>query len=144
MTVTPAFIDAFLSPIRDSTAAQVGITAVLVLMALDIIFGLANALGKGEYESAKMREGIAHKCAELGFILVGIVADATIIGGVDLGFSAPVLVTICVYLAVMEIGSLLETFAKMNPQLASSPLFKLLASVTDHHEDEEEEEGQDD
>ena len=61
------------------------------------------------------------------------------IGGVDLGFSAPVLVTVCVYLAVMEIGSLMETFAKMNPQLASSPLFKLLASVTTH-----EEEGEDD
>lgn len=130
MLVAPAFLDAFLAPVRDSTAAQVGITAVLVLMALDIIFGLANAIAKGEYESRKMREGIAHKCAELGFILVGIVADATIIGGVDLGFSAPVLVTVCVYLAVMEIGSLLETFAKMNPQLGGSPLFKLLASVT--------------
>lgn len=139
MLVAPAFLDAFLAPVRDSTAAQVGITAVLVLMALDIVFGLANALTKHEYQSSKMREGIAHKCAELGFILVGIVADATIIGGVDLGFSAPVLVTICVYLAVMEIGSLLETFAKMNPQLANSPLFKLLASVTTH-----EEEGEDD
>lgn len=137
MTVTPAFIDAFLSPVRDSVAAQVGISAVLLLMVLDIVFGLANAFAKKEYQSSKMREGIAHKCAELGFLLVGIVADATIIGGVDLGFSAPVLVTICVYLAVMEIGSLLETFAKMNPQLASSPLFKLLASVTDRDREDE-------
>lgn len=138
MLVAPAFLDAFLAPVRDSTAAQVGITAVLVLMALDIVFGLANAISKGEYESRKMREGIAHKCAELGFILVGIIADATIIGGVDIGFTAPVLVTICVYLAVMEIGSLLETFAKMNPQLAKSPLFKLLASVVPEHEEEGE------
>ena len=125
----PAFADAFLAPVRDSTAAQVGIAAVLVLIVLDIVFGLANALSKKEYSSAKMREGIGHKCAELGFILVGIVADATIIGGLDLGFSAPVLVSVCVYLAVMEIGSLLETFADMNPQLAGSPLFKLLESV---------------
>ena len=138
MLVAPAFLDAFLAPVRDSTAAQVGITAVLILMALDIVFGLANAIAKGEYQSSKMREGIAHKCAELGFILVGIIADATIIGGVDIGFTAPVLVTICVYLAVMEIGSLLETFAKMNPQLAKSPLFKLLASVVPEHEEEGE------
>lgn len=138
IATVPTFLDAFLSPIRDSTAAQVGITAVLILMALDIVFGLANAIAKGEYESRKMREGIAHKCAELGFILVGIIADATIIGGVDIGFSAPVLVTVCVYLAVMEIGSLLETFAKMNPQLAKSPLFKLLASVVPEHEEEGE------
>lgn len=138
MTVTPMFIDAFLSPVRDSVAAQVGISAVLLLMVLDIVFGLANAFAKKEYESRKMREGIAHKCAELGFLLVGIIADATIIGGVDIGFSAPVLVTVCIYLAVMEIGSLLETFAKMNPQLAKSPLFKLLASVVPEHEEEGE------
>lgn len=137
MEVTiPAFADAFLAPVRDSTAAQVGIAAVLVLIVLDIVFGLVNALAKKEYSSAKMREGIGHKCAELGFILVGIVADATIIGGLDLGFSAPVLVSVCVYLAVMEIGSLLETFARMNPQLAGSPLFKILDSVKSHVEEE--------
>ena len=140
MTVTPAFLDAFLAPVRDSGAAQVGIAAVLVLIALDILFGLGNALSKHEYSSGKMREGIGHKCAELGFLLVGIVADATIAGGLDLGFSAPVLVTVCVYLCLMEIGSLLETFAKMNPQLAGSPLFRLLESVTH----EEHEEGYDD
>lgn len=138
MLVAPAFLDAFLAPVRDSTAAQVGITAVLVLMALDIVFGLSNAIAKGEYQSSKMREGVAHKCAELGFILVGIIADATIIGGVDLGFSAPVLVTVCIYLAVMEIGSLLETFAKMNPQLAKSPLFRMLATVVPDPEEVEE------
>lgn len=138
MTVTPVFVDAFLAPIRDSGAAQVGITAVLVLIALDIIFGLGNALSKHEYSSEKMRQGIGHKCAELGFILVGVVVDATIIGGFDLGFSAPVLVTICVYIALMEIGSLLETFALMNPQLAGSPLFRLLDSVTSHEEGEDD------
>ena len=128
------FADAFLAPIRDSVAAQVGITAVLVLIVLDILFGLGNAIGHKEYSSEKMRQGIGHKCAELGFILVGLVVDATIIGGFDLGFSAPVLVSICVYLCLMEIGSLLETFADMNPQLAGSPLFKLLESVEHHGE----------
>lgn len=134
MPTAPLFVDAFLAPIRDSTAAQVGITAVLVLMVLDILFGLGNAFSKHEYSSEKMRQGIGHKCAELGFILVGVIVDATIIGGFDLGFSAPVLVSICVYLALMEIGSLLETFALMNPQLAGSPLFRLLESV-EHHAD---------
>lgn len=135
----PQFLDAFISPIRDSVPVQVGITAVLVLIMLDIIFGLANALSKKEYSSEKMRQGIGHKCAELGFILVGVIVDATIISGFDLGFSAPVLVTICVYLCLMEIGSLLETFALMNPQLANSPLFKLLDSVVHKDSDSEEE-----
>ena len=141
MLTAPTFIDAFLAPVRDSVPAQVGITAVFVLIGLDILFGLVNAISKKEYSSEVMRQGIGHKCAELGFLLVGVVVDATIIGGFDLGFSAPVLVTVCVYICLMEIGSLLETFAEMNPQLAHSPLFKLLESVGGHEDDEEEDDG---
>lgn len=142
--VTPQFLDAYISPIRDSLAAQVGITAVFILILLDVIFGLANALWQKKYSSEVMRRGIGHKCAEFGFLLVGLIVDATIVGGFDLGFQAPVLITICVYICLMEIGSLLETFADMNPQLANSPLFKLLDSVVHRDREDEEEEGQDD
>jgi hypothetical protein len=78
-----------------------------------------------------MREGIAHKCAELGFALVGIVSDGLIFAGLDIGVNGPILMAIVTYLCIMEIGSLLEIFAKMNPALAESPVFKLLASVHD-------------
>lgn len=125
----PFILESFVSPLRDNPAAEMAIVSVLVLIVLDIIFGLINALIKHEFSSKKMRQGIAHKCAELGFILVGIVIDATIVGGFDLGFAAPVLVSVCIYLALMEIGSLLETFAALNPQLADSPLFRLLEST---------------
>ena len=137
----PQFIDAFVAPVRDNAIAQIGITAVFIFILLDIIFGLANALWQKKYSSKVMREGIGHKCAEFGFILVGLVIDATIVGGFDLGFEAPVLVAICVYICLMEIGSLLETFSEMNPKLASSPLFKLLESVHVIHEAEEEDGG---
>ena len=140
----PIFLDAFLSPVRDSAVAQIGITAVFILILLDIVFGLANALWQKKYSSEVMRQGIGHKCAELGFILVGLIVDATIVGGFDLGFQAPVLITICVYICLMEIGSLMETFADMNPQLANSPLFKLLDSVVHRDKEDGEEEGQDD
>lgn len=142
--VAPEFLDAYISPIRDSVAAQVGITAVFILILLDIVFGLANALWQKKYSSEIMRRGIGHKCAEFGFLLVGLIVDATIVGGFDLGFQAPVLITICVYICLMEIGSLMETFADMNPQLANSPLFKLLDSVVHRDKEDEEEEGQDD
>ena len=122
----PLYIDAFLSPIRDEQAAQVAVMAVLLLTVLDVIFGLVNAIASKSFSSAKMRAGIAHKSASMGFLLVGIVVDGTIIGGLDLGFSAPVLTTICVYLCLMEVASLLETFALLNPHLSNSPLFRLL------------------
>jgi len=37
----------------------------------------------------------------------------------------------------MEIGSLMEIFAKINPQLAESPVFRLLSSVHIINDDEE-------
>ena len=122
----PMYIDAFLAPVRDEQAAQVAVMAVLLLTVLDVIFGLVNAIASKSFSSAKMRAGIAHKSASMGFLLVGIVVDGTIIGGLDLGFSAPVLTTICVYLCLMEVASLLETFALLNPHLSNSPLFRLL------------------
>ena len=125
----PFWIESFLIPVRDSQVAQVAIAAVLLLILLDVLFGIGNALANHTYSSAKMRQGIGHKCTELGFMLVGIVVDGTIAGGFDLGYSAPVLTAICAYLCVMEIGSLLETFAVMNPQLAGSAIFKLLEST---------------
>lgn len=125
----PTWIDVFLAPLRDSQPAKVAVMAVLLLIVLDIVFGVLNACIHQEFSSEKMREGIGHKCSELGFMLVGLIIDGTIVGGVDIGFKAPVLVTICVYIALMELGSLLETFVKMNPALEQSPLFRLLDSV---------------
>lgn len=131
-------LETFLSPIRDCFPAQVAVAALLLLILLDWIFGIANALLHHEFSSGKMREGIGHKCSELGFVIVGIIMDAMITSGLNIGFGGPILTTIAVYLCVMEVGSLLEIFAKINPQLADSPVFKLLATV---HVVEPEKEG---
>lgn len=119
----------FTAPIRECLPAQVAIIALLILILLDWVFGIGNAMMKHEFKSEKMREGIGHKCSELGFITVGVVMDAMISSGLNIGFDAPILTTMAVYLCIMEVGSLMETFAKINPQLAGSPAFKLLESV---------------
>lgn len=124
-----SFIWSFIGPIRDNQLVQVALVALLVLILLDWLFGIGCACANHEFSSSKMREGISHKCAELGFVLVGIVSDGLIFAGLDIGISGPILMTIVTYLCIMEIGSLLEIFAKMNPALAESPVFKLLASV---------------
>ena len=131
--------ETFLSPVRDCFPAQVAIIALLLLILLDWVFGIGNACMKHEFSSEKMRQGIGHKCSELGFVMLGVVMDAMITSGLDIGFDAPILTTITVYLCVMEIGSLLETFAKINPQLAESPVFKLLATAHVIHDDKEAE-----
>ena len=130
-------LETFLAPVRDCFPAQVGILALLLLIVLDWIFGISNALIKHEFSSEKMRQGIGHKCTELGFVLVGIIADAMLSAGLNLGFNGPILTVICVYMCIMEIGSLLEIFAAMNPGLAETPVFKLLASAHIIHGPEE-------
>ena len=125
----PHYIDIFLSVVRDNETAQAAVIAVLFLILADWCFGLANAIIHHEFNSERMREGFGHKCAEIGLLLVAIIADGALLGGVDIGYSAPVFTICCVYLCAMEIGSLLEIFAEMNPDLANSGPFKLLAST---------------
>lgn len=122
-------VETFVSPIRDCFPAQVAVAALLILILLDWVFGISNALMHHEFSSEKMRQGIGHKCSELGFVVVGIVMDAMIMSGLDIGFQGPILTTVALYLCIMEVGSLMEIFAKLNPQLAGSPVFKLLESV---------------
>lgn len=124
--LTPIWIDVFIGVIRDNSIAQVAAISVLLLVLLDWVFGIGNALASHSFSSEKMRAGIAHKCSEFGFMLVGIIVDGAAIGGLDLGYSAPVFTAVCIYLCMMEIGSLLETFSGMNPDLAGSPVFRML------------------
>lgn len=129
MQQLPYFLDVFLQPVRDNPQAQVAILAVLLLIVLDVLMGLINAVMRKEYSSSKMREGIAHKAVEMLFVALGVIIDATIISGIDIGFTAPVLVGVCVYLIVMEVGSILENAVKIWPHLADTPVFKFLSSV---------------
>lgn len=122
-------LEIFISPIRDCFPAQVAIVALLLLILMDWIFGISNALIQHEFSSEKMRHGIGHKCAEMGFVVVGIIVDAMVTAGLDLGFNGPILTTMTLYLCVMEIGSLMEIFAQIDPKLAESPAFKLLSTV---------------
>lgn len=134
--MVPQIVDVFMSPIRDCFPAQVGIIALLLLIILDWIFGIGNACMQHEFSSEKMRQGIGHKCSELGFVLIGVIADAMLLSGLDIGLNGPILTAIVLYLCLMEIGSLLEIFAQINPELANSPVFKLLASAHIINEEE--------
>ena len=139
----PIWIEVFESPIRDNPTAQVAISAMLLLTLLDVLFGLLHALISHTFSSQKMREGIGHKCTSLGFVAVADIIDGTIVGGLDLGFSSPVLVVVCAYLCIMEVSSLCETFLTMRPDLGNSPIFRLL-NVAERTSDAKHMGGEDD
>lgn len=130
----PVYIDVFMAPLRDSQTAQVALAALLLLIVSDVAFGVTHACMSGTFRSAKMREGIQHKLAELGYALAALVIDGTIVGGLELGFPAPVLVATCGYLCLMELGSLMEICNKMNPALGRLRLFKVLDAVKGNYD----------
>lgn len=130
-TAIPPYLDIFISIVRDSQEAQVISIAVFLFILLDIIFGVGNALLKHEFSSEIMRQGIGHKCTEIGMLFVGIIVDATIASGWDIpGIDAPIFNMFCIYILLMELGSLAETFVKLNPALGDTKPMQLLLSVS--------------
>lgn len=143
----PHVLDVFISPIRDSSAAQVLFVAFAVLVVLDIGFGIAAAAQRNEVRSSKMREGLWHKTGELGVIAIGDVLDGCLLGGVDFSlagvqFAAPITDFLLLYLVLNEALSVFENVCRLNPDLAASPLAKVLHDVAGTKTGEDDEQGQ--
>ena len=125
----------FLAPIMDQKA-QVAIIALMVLALMDVLFGVVNAFFiQHDFSSHEFRNGLVRKLGNLGMVAMADVIDAMLLGGLDLGVQ-PVLMTITVSLAVMEIMSLLEIFAEMHPEISDAPWYKMLRDSKEglHHE----------
>ncbi len=78
----------------------------LILMILDVITGYYNAWKNDEVSSAKMRDGLGKKCAELCYIVVGFVIKLAF------GFAGAEYFFI-IYVCYMEIVSLAENCDKL-------------------------------
>lgn len=129
-------LEFFIAPFCDDNA-QVAIIALCAFMALDVIFGSMNAIGKHVFTSHSFRDGLIRKLSNLGLVLAASVVDAMLLGGLELGWQ-PVLLTVTVSLALMELWSLLEIFADMHPEISEADWYKMLVkSKTDKRKDED-------
>lgn len=133
----PEFIDIYMSPVRDNPIVQAMLFAVLILILCDMIFGIANALLHHEFSSTKLRQGLMHKMGELLLVILGVIIDGLIFAGVNMSISGPILGVILLSIIVMEVGSLMEIAAKLNPALQAIKAFKLLAEVKENVDDDE-------
>lgn len=121
----PIYLDVFLSPIRDNRLAQILTVGLFMLAALDVLMGIANAFFiQHDFTSHKLRNGIIRKLANFGLLLVALILDGLLLGGLDLGFQ-PLYVAVATMLALMEVASLLEIFAQMHPELGESEIYKM-------------------
>ena len=118
--MAPHNIDVFIQPIRDTPQAQVALVALCILIVLDMLFGFCAAAKDGRVQSSVMRQGLWHKASEIGVVMVADVADGMLLGGIDLGYGAPVVTAAIVGLCANELVSVCENLVKLNPELSTS------------------------
>lgn len=113
-----------------------GITAILI--AMDYITGISAAASRGDLQSSKMREGLWHKIGEVGAILLAylVAQEGHYIG---LPYQIDILIpAVLIWISVMEITSILENLAVLNPELASDGFLQIFKNTTENEHPENE------
>lgn len=93
----------------------------IAFIVLDMITGIVKAFKEKNFTSTIMREGLFHKSGELILLVFGFLVDFAQ-KYIDLGVSLPMTGIICVYICLMEIGSIIENVGKINPSLVPANL----------------------
>ena len=120
----------FVQPVSD-TKAQGAIIGLMILALMDARFGSLNArLIQHDFSSHEFRQGLIRKLGNFGIVIAADVVDAMLLSGLELGFQ-PVLMTVCVALSLMELGSLMEIFAEMHPEISDTEWYQMLAHSKD-------------
>lgn len=97
---------------------------VCAFVVMDIVTGIMKAVANKTLDSTKMRAGGWHKC---GFIMVMILAALVewSMRFIDLGFTLPMFVPVCVFIILTEIVSIFENVCQLSPELKNSKLAQL-------------------
>lgn len=83
---------------------------------LDFVTGLVKAFATKSYSSTIMREGLFHKSGSILIIVFGSLVEYAQ-AFMDLGVTIPIATTLCIYVCLMEIGSIIENVCMINPNI---------------------------
>lgn len=101
------------------------IVACLVMMVFDIITGFTAAWKNKNIQSTKMREGLFNKGTLILLIILAWMCELFVMHIPDLGITIPLVIPACVIIFTMELVSITENAAEINPELKDSKLLKL-------------------
>nr|DAM20007.1 MAG TPA: holin [Caudoviricetes sp.] len=107
-----------------STHELIVIGIVFLLVLIDYITGVVNAIMHGELSSERMRQGLGHKFAYLAIICVALIVEYGS-GYINLGIELPVFMPVCAGICLIEITSITENCAKINPELNNSNILNI-------------------
>lgn len=109
--------------IPEANTWSIGLAMGFMLM--DVLTGFIGSVITHTFSSSKMREGLGHKVLLICIIAMTVMLEIGVehIGG--LGFASVTVPVVCVYIIVMEVGSVLENVCSAYPELKDTPLFML-------------------
>lgn len=90
------------------------ITCIFVVF--DLTSGGVAACANHEWKSSEMRKGLYHKFGSIMLVVLAYLIDYAQ-KYVDLGVQVPIAAGVCVYIILMELGSIVENIGKINPDL---------------------------
>lgn len=105
------------------------IIACLVMMVFDIITGFMAAWKNKDIQSIKMREGLFHKGTLILLIILAWMCELFVMHVPDLGITIPLVIPACVIIFAMEMVSITENAAEINPELKDSKLLQLFKAT---------------
>ena len=105
----------------------------LLFIVLDILVGLVKAFSTVGFKSLKMREGLFHKLGEVLCVAFGVVCEISF-PLVGITINLPIVSTICIYIVLMETGSIIENLAVISPNIKN-----MLGKVFGGYKNEDEE-----
>lgn len=91
---------------------------------MDFFTGLLKAFATDSFSSKLMRRGLFHKVSLLCVLALGWLMEYAQ-RFIDLGVSVPVGTAACVYILLMECGSILENLCRTNPELMPDRLCEM-------------------
>lgn len=115
-------------------------TQILIITAIamiaDVLTGVAGAVKTGTLKSGKMREGLWHKAGFCGLIVLGFILEYAA-GLADIGINVPATNAVCIWVLMTEAVSISENLCILSPQIAESPIGKVLAEHKAENEKQE-------
>lgn len=100
----------------------VAIVAAFIVM--DLATGIAQAIANKTLDSTKMRAGGWHKCGFIAIIILAALVEWAM-RYIDLGFTLPLFIPVCVFIILTEIVSIFENVCKLSPELGNTKLAQL-------------------
>lgn len=105
-------------------------------IALDVVSGFIAAFATCSFRSSKMREGLYHQCGTALFLVLGAYLQyASCYLPFEFELQMPIYAAVCLYVIVMNVGSVCENLGRINPELLHVPIFGVIARCMDEFED---------